>query len=88
MRDITMKKLAVGFRDMFAEHSLQRLVAFSLVPAIAIVLLSLNLMDYINFKTPIHIAISMALIVLIFWQITILLGFLASLLTRLLCKKW
>ncbi len=74
------------FKDMFIEFTINKLIACCLLPAIAICLIYLSLLGYLDFSTLSHKVIASCLILLLIWQVTIFLGFFLSLLARVIYK--
>lgn len=81
-----MKKLIIGFRDMFQKNSIATLVGLCFIPLISIALLTINIHD-LGFATLSHQILTITICIVIIWQIMGFLGILASLLCRIFFKN-
>ena len=81
-----MKKLIIGFRDMFKKNSLSTLSALCIIPLISIALLTMNIRD-LDFATLPHQVLAIIICIVMIWQILGFFGLLLSLVCRIFFKK-
>ena len=83
---VYMKNWIIGFRDMFAEWSIMRLLASCMMLVVATALLVMDLAYFINFNTIANKVMTITIIAVIISQIVGLLGFGISLIARLIMR--
>jgi hypothetical protein len=81
-----MKKLIIGFRDMFKNNTISTLIGLCFIPLISIALLTMNIRD-LDFVTTPHQLLTIIICIVMIWQILGFFGLLFSLICRIFFKN-